>query len=686
MTNTNSPAEPTPSNPVAGTTAAAATGKPARKAPRRATAAAGAPLATTSPAPALLVIDANGMIVPPPAMSAPESPDRAAPVDPDAPVSLDVPETFDAGTASSPDAAAIEVVQSADTDVDTEAGTDAAVAVEEKIAAEDPDKEDPDKAGPDKAVPAEVAAPEPTAVEPSDGISTSTKAIDDSARDSELPDQEVPDSEASVAETAPSDATLAAPDSIANAQAPADTAVTAGTDNDTLAATDTATGTSTGTAPISRRERRLAEQAENGEAPIAAFSATKETGLGNSRTEDEDGNADAVDDRQILADSVRGATARKAKPRAKRNRFVASIRGLFFLLVISAVVVATGTVLSGPEVDANQDSPTQLQRHAAWEATMTLQTNALSLADAASTPVVRKELSTTAKHLGLQAAALSDGLPSDGPTAITTAPAVSTIAELIKDLAANADSLLVNAQTAEGSLGRVFASVGTSQLLQAEHLGSVTGATVPTSAFLPAKVSFPVPTGPQCTSTLEPRPGVTVDSALSAAALAEQKAVYAYQVATTRFAEPQFSTSKALLARHQKKLQVLNEELRLRCLPQAAPVAGFELDSTFTKLPKQALSTLELELGAIYADLSALSTEDSTGVSPSADPTAAASPAAAAASATADTAEQPFNGSNLREIAVVWLLDSIQTHTFWGGTVDALPGIADEAATASAPA
>ncbi|ALO67591.1 hypothetical protein AS189_15205 [Arthrobacter alpinus] len=165
-------------------------------------------------------------------------------------------------------------------------------------------------------------------------------------------------------------------------------------------------------------------------------------------------------------------------------------------------------------------------------------------------------------------------------------------------------------------MGRVFASVGTSQLLQAEQLGSALGAAVPASAFLPAKVSFAVPTGPQCSSTLEPRPGVTVDSALTAAALAEQKAVYAYQVATTRFTEPQFSKSKALLTRHQEKLEVLNEELRLRCLPPAAPVAGFALDSSFTKLPKQALSTLELELGAIYADLAAVSTENSTGVPP----------------------------------------------------------------------
>ncbi|MDD0857394.1 hypothetical protein NHF46_05600 [Arthrobacter alpinus] len=190
---------------------------------------------------------------------------------------------------------------------------------------------------------------------------------------------------------------------------------------------------------------------------------------------------------------------------------MAAIRGLFFLLVISAVVVATGTVLSGPEVDVAHDSPTQRQRQAAWEATSTLQASALTLADAATTPMVRKELSTTAAHLGLQAAALSDGLPSDGPTATTTAPAASTIAELLQGLAANADSLLTNAQTAQSSLGRVFASVGTSQLLQAEQLGSALGAAVPASGFLPAKLaspSRPAPNAPRLWSRVPASPSI----------------------------------------------------------------------------------------------------------------------------------------------------------------------------------
>ena len=715
MTNTNSPAEPTPSNPAAGTTAAAVTGKPVRKAPRRATSAAGAPLATSSPAPALLVIDASGMIVPPPVAPAPESPNLGA---------LDSLETFDGGTAPSPDATAIDVLETdgapvepetviaaetatedaaeaeptplepksepagaqtpldADTVTtaadgadagtetnDADAGTDTALVVEEKIAAEEPDK----------AVPAEVVAAERTGVEPGDDMATSTQTLE-----AGVPDSERPDSEVSVEGTAPSDATLSDPDSIADTQATTDAAVATASESD-AAETDTVESgpveTDTAAAPISRRERRLAEQqAENGGAPVAALSATENVGGGSSGPDDTDADSDSDSDSQESADSAQRASAGKSKPRTKRNRFVAAIRGLFFLLVISAVVVATGTVLSGPEVDVAHDSPTQRQRQAAWEATSTLQASALTLADAATTPMVRKELSTTAAHLGLQAAALSDGLPSDGPTATTTAPAASTIAELLQGLAANADSLLTNAQTAQSSLGRVFASVGTSQLLQAEQLGSALGAAVPASAFLPAKVSFAVPTGPQCASTLEPRPGVTVDSALTAAALAEQKAVYAYQVATTRFTEPQFSKSKALLTRHQEKLEVLNEELRLRCLPPAAPIAGFALDSSFTKLPKQALSTLELELGAIYADLAAVSTENSTGVPPAAEATAATTTAAAA-----DTTQQSFNGSNLREIAVLWLLDSIQTHTFWGGTVDALPGIEKEAPTALGP-
>ena len=782
MTNTNSPAEPTPSNPAAGTTAAAATGKPARKGPRRATAAAGAPVAKTSPAPALLVIDANGMIVPPPVVPASESP---APHAPDSPES---PETFDAGITPSADAAAIDVVESdsapaepetviaaetaedaagdtvvaepipaerksepaeaqtpldagtvrtgavragtvrpaadgADagtedkTNTDKDADTDTALVVKEKIAAE----------GPDEAAPAEVVAAEPTGVEPNDEMATSTEAIEARVTDSGVPDSAVPDSEVpgsavpdvdvpasevpvrdtNVEATAQQAATLADPDSNADTQITEDVAEPAASESDAAESGPSESGTAdtvpvksdivetagsgpadtasaAAAVPISRRERRLAEQqAENGGEVIAALSVTENAGRGNSGPDDavtDVTDADSDSNSEAAPESAQRARAGKSKPRTKRNRFVAAIRGLFFLLVISAVVVATGTVLSGPEVDVNHDSPTQRQRQAAWEATITLQASALTLANAATTPVVRKELSTTAAHLGIQAAALSNGLPSDGPTATTTAPALapaaSTIAELLQGLASNADSLLTNAQTAQSSMGRVFASVGTSQLLQAEQLGSAIGAAVSASAFLPAKVSFAVPTGPQCTSTLEPRPGVTVDSALTAAAAAEQKAVYAYQVATTRFAEPQFSKSTALLARHEEKLEVLNEELRLRCLPPAAPVAGFALDAAFTTLPKQALRTLESELGAIYADLSALSTESSTGVPPAAEATVGTSTATAA-----DATQQPLNGSNLREISVLWLLDSIKTHTFWGGTIDALPGIGQEAAT-----
>ncbi|ALO67590.1 hypothetical protein AS189_15200 [Arthrobacter alpinus] len=365
MTNTNSPAEPTPSNPAAGTTAAAVTGKPFRKAPRRATSAAGAPLATSSPAPALLVIDASGMIVPPPVAPAPESPNLGA---------LDSLETFDAGTAPSPDAAAIDVLETdgapvepetviaaetaaedaveaeptplerksepaeaqtpldADTvttaadgadagteaNNDADAGTDTALVVEEKIAAEEPDK----------AVPAEVVAAERTGVEPGDDMATSTQTLE-----AGVPDSERPDSEVSVEGTAPSDATLSDPDSIADTQATTDAAVATASESD-AADTDTVESvpaeTDTAAAPISRRERRLAEQqAENGGAPVAALSATENVGGGSSGPDDTDADSDSDSDNdsQESADSTQRASAAKSKPRTKRNRFVAAIRG-----------------------------------------------------------------------------------------------------------------------------------------------------------------------------------------------------------------------------------------------------------------------------------------------------------------------------------------------------------------------
>ncbi|WP_207344555.1 DUF4439 domain-containing protein [Arthrobacter sp. E3] len=357
-----------------------------------------------------------------------------------------------------------------------------------------------------------------------------------------------------------------------------------------------------------------------------------------------------------------GANPGGEAARRPRKGPVAFLRGLFFLLVISALVVGLGTVISDHEEEAASPPQTELHRQEAWKTTNTLATYAEALSSSAVPAKTQQLLQQTAKDLSAQSAALGDGLPPS--TAEATAPATtspnppSTVAEMQQALSASAQTLLTHSLTADHAMGRVFAAVGTSQLFQAQDLAAAAGVVLPTSKFLPAKVDFPTPAGPDCSSTVKPQPGTvkpqpgaTVNAALHAAALGEQKASYAYQVSTTRMVEPRFSKSADLLARHQDKLVVLNAELKLRCLPPVTPVAGFVLNSAFTDHPEIALAGLEGELATIYADLAALS-----------------APRGQDATALAD------NGT-LREISVSWLLDSAQTQKFWGGTVGALAGI-----------
>ena len=417
---------------------------------------------------------------------------------------------------------------------------------------------------------------------------------------------------------------------------------------------------------LSRRERRLAEQ-------------NLTPGLELGPTAPEMAAADFIAVESTALESTPGQAAGRTSPK-KRSRLTSFARGLLYMLVISALVVGLGTVLSGKEEAAVGPSQTELHRQIAWEKTITLVAQTTALARSSGDVQVQEILHQTTKELQAQAEALDDGLPPNTaaptPEGATLKPV--TVRELILGLTSNGDELLGNALSADHSLGRVFAAVGTSQLLQGRSLSTAVGSTAPASRFLPAQVNFPAPVGPRCNSTLEPRPGVTVDSALRAAALGEQKAVYAYQVATTRLVEPQFSMSAQLLARHQRKLEVLNNELQVRCLPLATPVAGFALDASFTATPGQALTKVEAELAVIYADLAALSTapaQDSTNT-----PSVSGAAMAPAGSA---TSQQPANITSLRKISVTWLLDSSASQAFWGGTVGALAGMA--APSPSAP-
>lgn len=411
-------------------------------------------------------------------------------------------------------------------------------------------------------------------------------------------------------------------------------------------------------APMSRRERRMAEQKLGSEAgPADVLPATRTT--------------DAVKEVETATAPLSDASSARLKvdpqngpDEKKRKRPFSFLKGFFFMVVIAAVVVGTGTVLSGKDDPTLKQSQTELNRQAAWESTSSLANQAATLATSATAPKVLEALNHITTDLSAQALALGDGLPheesaSNSPT--SSAPA--TLSDFVVALNASGGELLSSALTADQAMGRVFAAAGTSQLLQAQNLSTAAGSTSPSSAFLPVRVDFAAPKGPECKSVLEPRPGVTIDAALRAAALGEQEAVYAYQVATTRLSEPQFSTSAGLLARHQTKLKVLNEELKVRCLPQTEATAGYTLDAQFTTAPAPALAALEADLTRLYADLAALSS------APAVETTDAPAPPAAA------EGKSSANPTELRKISVSWLLDSASTEVLWGGSLSALSGL-----------
>lgn len=443
------------------------------------------------------------------------------------------------------------------------------------------------------------------------------------------------------------------------------------------ATTDAAPEEAQEAAPLSRRERRLAEQ--------KAGPGVEHPEKSESDAEAKESNpsaATAAADRPDAAEP--SATADMAKPAKKRKSISAMIKGLLVLLVIAVVVAATGTVLAGQKDDVVGPSNTEVNRQAAWERTTALLAQATELGKSASTPKLQEALGKTTADLAAQVIALGDGLPPNTAVASATAPATAaTVAGLVLDLKASGSELLNSAATADQAMGRVFAAAGTSQLLQGLQLGSAIGSAPGASELSAARVDFPSSSGPQCSSTLEPRPGITVDSALLAAAHGEQKAVYAYQVATTRFAEPQFGKASEMLQRHQEKLDLLNAELTVRCLPLAVPVAGFALDPAFTSTPAPALAGLEAELGIIYADLAALSTPAADEESANAESPASAHPAAPAAASDSavekplpqSSAVQSANNGLLREMSVAWLLDSSAAQLYWGGTVGALAGM-----------
>jgi len=396
-------------------------------------------------------------------------------------------------------------------------------------------------------------------------------------------------------------------------------------------------------APLTRRARRLAEDVSP---EAAAVPPPTET------------------DKAPAAPPARAATALK-----RRKGGWAWARGLLFLVLIGAMVLGLGTVVPADDADGGA-SATEAARDASWTQTQLLLSLARSARDAEKDAATKTWLAHGAAALELQLAALA-GSHAATAQAAPTAPAATT-AGFAQALAGSANTLLADSLTADGALGRTFAAAGVNRLLLAAALDSRLGKPAPPSPYLPAALQ-PVPDpSASCKSTRAPQAGTSADAALTAAARAEQKAAYAYQVAGSRLAEPGLSRAVELAAVHENNLGLLNAELARRCLPVAAAVPGFVLAREFTEAPEAALAKLEGELALVYGDLASLSPPDKE--SPGAPATA--KPGAAQAVA----ARLP----GLREMAVAGLVGSASRQQEWGGGLDPLPGIANTAVPAPA--
>ncbi|WP_181034241.1 DUF4439 domain-containing protein [Arthrobacter sp. GMC3] len=537
------------------------------------------------------------------------SPAEATPKD-DAP-SIPAPEIEDAlGTGTEPAIEAESAAPEAAADVELDA-----VAEPESIKAQLPDA-------------SAVVEIEPVAEAPAPEALTAVAAIDPEAGD--VPEQAPSvDSPATEPDLEPAPTTIVAPEEVTP-------------------------GLAVESSPVSRRERRLAEQKA-----LDAVVPARRTAI------------PAAPVPQTTPAPL--PVLQPGKPSKKRNKLWAYLRGGLLFVAIAAVVLGLGTVVTGQHAPVDGPSATETTRQQVWAESKALLVTAQELSNSATNDDSRALLTSTVTALEIQIAALANGLPNEStaPSPSASPAPVATTQGLATALAANANVLLGAAVTAEGSMGRVFASAGTGQLLQATALSLANGLPAPSSPFLSETTDNDLPSVPVCNTLLKPQPGVSSDAALIAAAEGELKAIFAYQVSTTRLAEPTFSKSKQLLAGHQLRLELLNRELALRCLPQVAPVPGFVLDSAFTATPKKALSDLEGQLTVLYGDTAALS-------KPHQD--------AAAETGVAGTKESAYtaNASALRELSVKWLLGSAINQQFWGGTSAPLPGISGTAPSSPA--
>ena len=342
--------------------------------------------------------------------------------------------------------------------------------------------------------------------------------------------------------------------------------------------------------------------------------------------------APAAATRQALRSEEKARGRAKAAVRPGRSlgrRLATWLRRVAMLLLVGILVVALGSSISVRPVEPIGPDQGELARIAAEKDSNTLLAQAKQLSAApppAADPALKYAINTlTAATAALArpessgaAAASGPGQAASGPASPGTGPEATPAADgvpptdlpgLIAGLARAAAGNLGAARSVEPGIARLLAAAGTGQALASQYLAQVTG--LPAASIAnPATASAPATA---CAGTLAPlAPEATTapstQSALAAVALAEQKSAYAYQLVAARIPSADSSRlAMKLLTSHRAALDAAEEQLRSHCTQPPIREPAFVLDPAFSTQPAAALAMVEDQLSLAYGDLIGLS-------------------------------------------------------------------------------
>ncbi|WP_020404930.1 DUF4439 domain-containing protein [Acaricomes phytoseiuli] len=366
--------------------------------------------------------------------------------------------------------------------------------------------------------------------------------------------------------------------------------------------------------------------------------------------------SDSLDQPQDLEQPKQRSTTGSAAP--STNRSIARwVRRVLLLILVLALVLVTGSVITERNQLGETPNPAETAREEALSSAQRLLTAATSLQQAAPGATVPgldysvKTLTAAAEALrpsGTAAALAEDPASVSVPSAADKeAPRASSVPELIDGLRASAQRTIDSAAdpAVDSGMARLLAAAGSGQAGAAQYLGQLAQQQrEPLALSQPAPM--PTPQATSCTGqgNTGQQEGPGLQAALSAVSLAEQRAVYSYQVALPRLASgPLVASAQQSLGTHQNALTSAERLIREACgqVPPREP--GFALDTDFLNQPGPGLGRLEDQISLVYGDLIGLSEGEA------------------------------------RSWALGRLLSTVQSQLLWGTPDRALPGLAETA-------